>query len=161
MHEESRVLGQEPVLAVREFIPLIWSAMSRRNINCSELSRQSGLSKTKLSRGLSGKACLDLSSIQKLFRILGIDTQRALLAIGHLGDWNRYYDPDIEVLSNLIGELPGTMAAARDGCERVSISAGGIKKLAHHISAVIADNDRQVSERRNAFLLEGDLRRVG
>lgn len=161
MSETTPVLRQSSMLATSEFVRLIWSVMHRANINCSELSRKSGFSKTKLSRGLSGRATLDFPSIQQLFDVLGIDTQRALLAIGHLGDWNRYYDPDVEVLANLIEQLPETMAAARGGCERVSISAGGIKRLADHISAVIADNDRKVSDRRDAFLLEVDLRRAG
>ena len=152
---------QRSFLTINDFIPLIWSAMRLGNVNCAELSRQTKISKTKLSRGLSGKSPIDLSSIQRIFLALGIDTQRALLAIGHLGDWNRYYDLDIVVVSDLIRHLPATLAAARDGCERIAISDGGIKYIADYVSAMIADNDRKVSERINSFTFDGGTRRAG
>ena len=147
--------SQARLLAINDFIPLIWSAMHHCHINCAQLSRKTKITKTKLSRTLSGKSPLDLATVQLIFIALDIDTQRALLAIGHLGDWNRYYDPDIAIVSDLIRQLPDTLAAARDGCERVTISEGGIKYIADHIGAMIADNDRKVSDRRNAFAFEG------
>ena len=50
------------------------------------------------------------------------------------------------------------MAVAREGGERIALPPGGLRLLAERISAVIADNDRKVVERRNSFMLEGDLR---
>ena len=162
MIEQRQVLERQSLLAMAQFVPLIWSAMRHANMNSSELSRKSGISKTKLSRSLSGRTALDLATIQQVFLALGIDTQRALLAIGRLGDWHRYYDPDIEILSGLLDRLPDTIAAARDGGERAAISPAGINRLADHISAVIADHDRKVSERRrDEFMWESNLRHAG
>lgn len=161
MENRANTTPQECLLAINEFIPLIWSAMHHSHVNCAELSRKTGITKTKLSRGLSGKSPIDLVSIQRIFLVLGIDTRRALLAIGHLRDWNRYYDPDIVVVSDLIGQLPETLATARDGCERVAISDGGIKVIADYVGAIIADNDRKVSERRDAFMFDRDSLRAG
>ncbi len=135
--------------------------MRHKHMNSAELSRQTGITKSKLSRGLSGKSPLDLTSIQSICQCLGIDTPRALLAIVHLGDWNRYYDPDIAVVSDLIRQLPITLAAARDGCDRVEISDHGIKIIAKHVGDMIADNDRKVAERREAFAVDRDSRRTG
>ena len=142
------------LLAVHEFIPLIWSAMHLKNINSSELARQTGMTKSKLSRVLTGKSPIELTALPKIFLVLNIDTQRALLAVSQFGDWNRYYDPDVIFLSDLVQKLPDTLASAREGCERVEVNSGGVDYIAGHIGAMIADNDRKVSERRNGFASE-------
>ncbi len=152
---------QSSFFAICEFIPLIWSAMRQSNVSFSELSRQTGITKSKLSRSLSGKSQIEPATVHRIFLCLNIDIQRALFAIGYLRDWNRYYDPDIVFVSDLIRKLPDTLAAARDGCERVAINDGGIDIIAGHIGAMIADNDRKVAERRNAFSFDRDSRRSG
>ena len=146
---------------IKQFTPLILTAMRHKHMNSAELSRQTGITKSKLSRGLSGKSPLDITSIHSICQCVGIDTQRALLAIGVLGDWNRYYDPDISVVSDLIRQLPTTLAEARDGCDRVAVSDQGIKIIAKLVGDVIADNDRKVAERRDAFAVERETRRTG
>lgn len=160
MSEQTNVAQHSCLLAIGEFIPLIVAAMRGANMNAAQLARTSGVHKAKLSRGLNGKAPIDLDTVYRILLVLKIDCRRALLAIGHFGDWHRYYDPDIEVLSGLIDELPETMAAARDGGERAAIGPVGIKQLACRISAVIADNDRKVAERSNSFFSDSDFRRV-
>ena len=99
--------------------------------------------------------------MQQIFLALEIDTPRALFAIGHLGDWQLYYDPDIVVVSDLIRHLPETLAAARANCERVPISDRGIKVIAGHVSTMIAGHDRRVSEHRDALEFDIDIRRTG
>lgn len=85
--------ARNSLFAIKEFIPLIWKPMRQSNVNCAELSRLTGITTTKLSRGLGGRSPMDQPSIPLILVALGIDMQRALIAIVCLGDWNRYYDP--------------------------------------------------------------------
>lgn len=153
--------ARNSLFAIGEFIPLIWKAMRQSKVNCAELSRLTGITATKLSRGLGGTSQLDHPSIQLILVALGIDMQRALIAIGCIGDWNRYYDPDVVVLSGLVRQLPETLAAARDGCERAEISDNSIKIIAGEVGAMIANHDRKVSEHRDAFHGYAGHRRIG
>jgi transcriptional regulator with XRE-family HTH domain len=151
VEQPGRDFTQESFVATAEVVPLVWSAMRDQNINCSELARRTGITKSKLSRILSGRSPIDITEIPKVLSALNVDIPRALLAIGHFGDWNRYYDPDIAFVSDLVKRLPSSLAAARDGAQRVHINAGGIDFIAGQICAMVAENDRQVAERQNTF----------
>ena len=151
MGHPERSFAHESFLATAEVVPLIWSAMRHQNINCSELARRTGITKSKLSRILSGRTPIDVTEIPTVLFALQVDIPRALLAIGHFGDWNRYYDPDIAFVSDLVKRLPASLAAARDGAERVHINAGGVDFIAGHIGDMVAENDRLVAERQNTF----------
>lgn len=158
MFESMEVARAVALVPIDGFVSLIVDCQAKQRISAAELSRRSGLSRSKLSRGLGSKAPLDFVAVDTLFTVLEIDPHRALLAICLLRDWRRYHDPDVEIISGLIDELPARMAAAREGGERIALPPGGIVLLAERISSVIAENDRKVVERRNSFMLEGDLR---
>ena len=146
---------------IDQFIQLIIAVMKCNRTTGAELSRRTGIGTSKLSRGLNGRSSLDGDDVETLMVELGIDRQRALLAIGHLGDWRQYFDPDVELMSGLLGVLPETMAEARGQGERVAIGDVGIRRLADLISSMVANNDREVIERRDGFLFEGKMRQLG
>ena len=152
--------GHDSFIQATDFIPLIWSAMRQSHVNSAELSRRTGMTKTKISRTLSGKSPIDLTVIQRMFLALGIDPQRALLAVGQFGDWNQYYDPTIVLCAGLLQHLPKTLAEARKECTGAELADSAIKTLSNHVAALISRNDRKVRESREAFLIDGDLRRV-
>ena len=158
MFESMEIVRAGALVPIGGFVSLIVDCLQKQRITVAELSRKSGLSRSKLSRGLGSKAPLDFAAVETLFAVLDIDPHRALLAVCRLRDWRRYHDPDVEIISGLIDALPARMAAAREGGERIALPPGGIGLLAERISAVIADNDRKVVERRNSFMLESDLR---
>jgi transcriptional regulator with XRE-family HTH domain len=148
------------LLPIEGFVPLVVDSMLKRRMSIAELARKSGLSKKKLSRGFAGEVSMDIAAFERLFVVLEIDPQRAVLACCQLQSWRRYHDPDIAIIAEQIHELPAHLAAARDGGERITLPPGGVRLLAERISAVIADNDRKVVERRNSFMLETDLRPI-
>jgi hypothetical protein len=149
-------VGDQTILPMGQFVPLIAAEMLRTRTSCAELSRRTGLSKAKLSRCLAGKNAIDLVTVKSLFIALEIDSRRALLAINHYGDWSRYHDPDCELISGLLDRLPETMAKARDVGERVALANGGLQQLATRICEMVAENDRKVVERRDAFIFDGE-----
>jgi hypothetical protein len=152
-------LGDRTIMPMGQFVPLIAAEMLRTRTSCAELSRRTGLSKAKLSRCLGGKNAIDVGTVKSLFIVLEIDSRRALLALNHFGDWSSYYDPDCELISGLLDRLPETMAKARDGGERVALAHGGLQQLATRICEMVAENDRMVVERRDAFMFDGDRSR--
>jgi hypothetical protein len=48
------------------------------------------------------------------------------------------------------------MAKARDVGERVALANGGLQQLATRICEMVAENDRKVVERRDAFIFDGE-----
>jgi hypothetical protein len=136
-------------IANEAFIPLIKSVMHERHLTNVGLARLTAMSQAKLSRCLAGKRPLDRITIQTIFHVLDVDVLKAQFAVGHLGDWGRYYDPDIEVIAGLVAHLPDSLARARGASERVPLSSAALAKLADHLCSIIAKNDEAVVRRRD------------
>lgn len=131
------------------FVPLIKSIMHDRHLTNVDLAQLTGMSQTKLSRCLTGKRSLDRMTVQIVFHVLEVDALKAQFAVGHLGDWNRYYDPDVEVIAGLVAHLPESVARARGDGERVPVSRAALARLADHVGSIIARNDQEVLRRRD------------
>ena len=150
MENEALSGSTDGLIKPDDFTPLIRKAMRDNHVNCAELARRTGINRSKLSRSLNGKSRLDLKMVHTICHSLGIDVKRAILVLTYFGDLNQYNDPDITIVSDLMKVLPATISAAREGCARAPISDAGVLVLANHIGARIADNDRKVTERRQA-----------
>jgi transcriptional regulator with XRE-family HTH domain len=137
------------------FVPLIGAIMERDRVRQCELSRLTGLTESKISRILSSTCKMDSVSLHIIFDALKIDLLRALLAVGRLGDWQQYFDPDIEIIADLIDVLPAALTKARSGNSRVKISLPGTLVLADRLSEMIATNDRETAIRRRERPIAG------
>ena len=149
--EDCAVLPTRPPLSKvtpEHFIPLIGAVMERDRVRQCELSRLTGLTESKISRILSSTCKVDSLSLHIIFDALKIDLLRALLAVGRLGDWQQYFDPDVEVIADLIDVLPACLTRARAGNDRSKISLPGTIVLAERISDMIATNDREIAIRQ-------------
>ena len=153
---KNKVVGPALLLS-NGFERLVTDAMLLRRVSIAELSRKTGVSRSKLSRGLKCQSQFEPSVIKRLFAALDIDMPRAVLAICRFDDWRRYYDQDVEIISGLIDHLPEQLAVAREGCERSAISQGGLRTLAERISGAVAKNDRLVVSQRESFMFGDDL----
>jgi Cro/C1-type HTH DNA-binding domain len=137
------------------FVPLVMAVMERDHIKHCDLARRTGLSESKISRTLGQRRPIDTTTLHIIFDALGIDLMRALLAVGHFGDWDQYFDPDVEVIADLIGVLPMRLAQARCGSERAKISPAGTVFLADKLSEMIVKNDRETFRRRREQPIAG------
>ena len=77
------------------FVPLVMAVMERDHVKHCDLARRTGLSESKISRTLGQRRPIDSTTLYIIFDALGIDLMRALLAVGHFGDWDQYFDPDV------------------------------------------------------------------
>jgi transcriptional regulator with XRE-family HTH domain len=136
------------------FIPLIDEIMKRNHIKKCELADITGISRSRLTRLLKGQRAIETSTVYLMFDALKIDLMRALLAVSRLGDWELYFDPDVEVISDLIDVLPTCLSQARSGHKRAKISITGTLVLAKRLSDMIANNDRETERRQMEWLFE-------
>jgi transcriptional regulator with XRE-family HTH domain len=141
-----RVLSTD--IAPGAFVNLVIAVLDRDHITHRELAKRTGLSESKISRSLSPNRQIDVMTLHTMFDALGIDLIRALLAVGHFGEWRQYFDLDVEVIADLIGVLPACLTKARSGNERFKIALPGTIILAERLSAMIAKNDQEVGTRR-------------
>jgi hypothetical protein len=137
-------------LLPNDFIPLIQAVMTRQRIKPYELASKAGYSKQKISGILTGARSIDNMTLFVLF-----DSMRALLAMTHYDDCERYFDPDIEIVANLIEALPSALNKARSECDRVPISMTGATVLAQRLAEMIANNDRETEKRRREMPIAG------
>jgi transcriptional regulator with XRE-family HTH domain len=129
--------------------------MDRDHLRPCDLVKRTGYTKSKISRILSGAHQIDSITLHTIFDALKIDLLRALLAVGRLGDWEQYFDPDVEIIADLIDVLPGALNKARAGNSRASISLPGTIILADRLSEMIALNDRETATRRRERPIAG------
>lgn len=137
------------------FIPLILAIMKRDQVRHCTLAERTGFSPSKISRILSCKRPIDTNTVYMMFNALSIDLMRALLAVGHFGDWEQYFDLDVELISDLIEVLPSSLSKARSGEIRAKISQSGTLVLAERLSHMIATNDREIARRQLEHPIEG------
>ncbi len=140
----------------KRFLPLIIEVMRRGGVTRGELAKRTGFSPSKISRCLRARRRIDGFTLQMFFQALDIDDLRALLAIGRLGEWQQYFSPDIELITDLVHELPSCLSEARSDTVRFAIGIPGARVLAKKVSDIIATNDRdaqrRMTERPIAFL---------
>ena len=74
---------------------------------------------------------------------------------GRLDDWRQYFDPDVEVIADLIDVLPAALTKARSGHSRAKISLPGTMVLANRLSEMIATNDRETAIRQRERPIAG------
>jgi hypothetical protein len=129
--------------------------MDRDHINNRDLAKRTGINESKISRSLALTRQCDSTTLHIIFDALGIDLMRALIAVGHFGEWEQYFDLDVEVISDLIGVLPACLTKARSGNDRYKVSLRGAVVLAERLSDMIATNDREISERRRERPIAG------
>ena len=137
------------------FVPLVMAVMERDHVKHCDLARRTGLSESKISRTLGQRRPIDSTTLYIIFDALGIDLMRALLAVGRFGEWQHYFDPDVEIIADLIDVLPMRLAQARCGSERVKISPAGAVILADRLSEMIATNDRETIRRQRERPIAG------
>jgi transcriptional regulator with XRE-family HTH domain len=130
------------------FIPLIRAIMDHDHIKHSELARRTGFTESKVSRILAARSSIDSVSMHIIFDALKIDLLRALLAVSRFGDWQQYFDPDLEIIADLIDVLPASLSKARSGSVRAKISLSGTIVLADRLSQMVANNDREIERRQ-------------
>ena len=140
---------------LRLYLPIVIEVMRAKHITRTELGRRTGLSKFKISRCLGERREIDGRTLNALFDVLEIDGLRALLAIIKLKSWERYFDPDLEVIADLVQELPACLSAARSAEERSPVGLAGAKVLAKRVSEMVATNDRETHRRRRDQPLYG------
>jgi DNA-binding Xre family transcriptional regulator len=137
------------------FIPLVIEILNRDHIKHCELARRTGISESKISRILGSRRSVDSATLNIILDALHIDPMRALLALGQFGDWQQYFDLDVEVIADLIGVLPACLTKARSGNTRQKISLPGTIILAERLSDMIATNDREVAIRQRERPIAG------
>ena len=142
-------------VAPEQFIPLILKVMQHKGIRAAELARCTNISQTKLSRWLTAKRPLSSISMQSILIALEINEMRAVLAIGRFGQWQHYFDPDVQIISDLVDVLPGYLSKARSGTTRYAVGLNGAKELARRLSDMIATNDRETERRRQERPIAG------
>lgn len=131
----------------KSFLPLVIDVMRSKSVSRVELAKRTGLSKTKISRCLCERRDIDGKTLGTIFKALEIDGLRALLAIGRLGSWERYFDPDLEIITDLIQVLPGCLSEARSDTVRFAVGLSGATVLARKLSDQVATNDRETQRR--------------
>jgi hypothetical protein len=112
------------------------------------LARRTGFTESKVSRILAARSSIDSVSMHIIFDALKIDLLRALLAVSRFGDWQQYFDPDLEIIADLIDVLPASLSKARSGSIRAKISLSGTIVLADRLSQMVANNDREIERRQ-------------
>ena len=131
-----------------QFIPLVLEVMQQRSVSAAELARRLAISRTNLSRWLTRKRPLSAVILRSIFLTLEIDELRATLAIGRFGRWQHYFDPDVQIISDLIDVLPDALSKARSGATRYAVGVSGAMELARRVSDMIATNDRETERRQ-------------
>jgi DNA-binding phage protein len=151
--EPKRVLSTD--ISPGAFVYLIIEVMHREHITKRQLAKSTGLSESKIGRSLDPNHQIDVITMHTIFDALGLDMMRALLAIGHFHEWQRYFDLDVEIIADLIGVLPACITKARSSNERHRIGLPGTIILAERLSDMIATNDLEVSTRRRERPIAG------
>jgi transcriptional regulator with XRE-family HTH domain len=130
------------------FIPLIRAIMENDHIKHSELAKRTGFTESKVSRILATRSSIDSTALHIIFDALKIDLLRALLAVGRFGNWRHYFDPDLQIIADLVDVLPASLSKARSGSIRSEITLRGTMVLADRLSQMIANNDREIERRQ-------------
>jgi len=150
LEDQEELSRPQPKIRItpQKFLPLIIEVMARGNIKSSDLVKRTGISKSKICRLLSEQRQIDNAALYLIFDALGIDPMRALLAVGRFGQWEQYFDLDVEIIADLIDVLPSFLSKARSESIRTSISRPGAIVLAERLSEMIAKNDRETEKRQ-------------
>lgn len=122
------------------------------------LANDLGVSRRQLKRLLSGETPLRLEAIVALYAQLGIDRQRALMAIDVLGDWQRYFDTNLGVILQLVQPV----LAALDTSAEFAIeplTGPAVARLADWLANAIIANEEQIRSRRDSFADLPEVRR--
>lgn len=124
----------------------------------SDLADELGVSRRQLGRILSGKTPLRLEAIIALNERLGIEHQRALMAIGVLGDWQRYFDSNLGVVLQLVQPVLARLdALAEFAIEPLTQPAAA--RFADWLANAIIANEEQIRSRRDSFADLPEVRR--
>jgi len=124
----------------------------------ADLAQDLGVSRRQLKRILSGDTPLRLEAIVALYARLGIDRQRALMAIDVLGDWQRYFDTNLGVILQLVQPV----LAALDTSAEFAIeplTGPAVARFAEWLANAIIANEEQIRSRRDSFADLPEVRR--
>ncbi|UVO53805.1 helix-turn-helix transcriptional regulator [Sphingomonas sp. SUN039] len=137
------------------FVPLIRAVQRDKRIPSRDLARSVGLTRSFLYRLFNGSRILTEEHIQSLFFALGIDRGRAYIAVIELGDWRRYDDPNVILVSDLVQVFIPDLDRERTGAIVAKLPAAAIKHLSSQLTTAIVQNDREVAERRDRLAVNG------
>jgi transcriptional regulator with XRE-family HTH domain len=123
-----------------------------------DLAAELGISRRQLGRILGGNTPLRLEAIVALSDLLGIDRQRALMAIGVLGDWQRYFDANLEVILQLVQPLLAKLDVQAEFAIE-PLSAPAVDLFSNWLADALVANEEQIRRRRDTFTDLPELRR--
>jgi transcriptional regulator with XRE-family HTH domain len=157
LFDEGMTMLSVPIASIQpyHFIALIHHILEKDHITHRQLANTTGMSESKISRFLNNPKTHDILTLNRVCTAIGLDIMRAILAVGRFGDWRQYFDPDVEIIADLIEVLPPRLVQARTGNERATISHAGTVILADKLSEMIATNDRETSRRRRERPIAG------
>jgi len=90
--------------------------------------------------------------------LLGIDQSRAWIAVGQLGDWQRYNDVNLAVIVQLVGPMLEKLETRADfAIEPLTQSAA--EQVSEWVAELIISNAEQIRRRRETIEDLPELRR--
>ena len=124
----------------------------------ADLADELGVSRRQMNRILSGDTPLRLEAIVALYDRLGIDRQRALLAIDVLGDWQRYFDPNLGVILQLVQPVLAALDATAEFAIE-PLTGPAVIRFSEWLANAIIANEEQIRSRRDSFADLPEVRR--
>lgn len=122
------------------------------------LAAELHISRRQLSRILDGTTPMRLEAIVALANLLGVDRERAFMAIAVLGDWQRYFDANLLVILQLVQPLLQRLdLLAEVAIEPLSTPA--VDRLAQWLADAIVANEEFIRLRRETFTDLPEIRR--
>ena len=88
-------------------------------------------------------------------RLSAIERIAKDIAVIELGDWRRYDDPNVILVSDLVQVFIPDLDRERTGAIVAKLPAAAIKHLSSQLTTAIVQNDREVAERRDRLAVNG------
>ncbi len=116
------------------------------------------ISPRQFGRILRGDVPLRIEVLAALSDLLGIDQSRAWIAVGQLGDWQRYNDVNLAVIAQLVGPMLEKLETQADfAIEPLTQSAA--EQVSEWVAELIISNAEQIRRRRETIEDLPELRR--
>lgn len=137
------------------FVPLLREEQRRQHVSTKALAQAVGLSRTHIYKLFEGTRSMTEEQLQSFFIVLGIDRSRAFLAVMELGDWQRYHDPNVVFVADLVQAMLPALEERRRSPTGGQLSAKTVQHLSFQLADALAQNDAEVAERRELILARG------
>lgn len=126
--------------------------------SCADLAGDLKISRRQLKRILSGETPLRIEAIVALYDLLGIDRERALMAIGVLGDWQRYFDTNLGVVLQLVQPVLAKLETSAEFAIE-PLTGPAVARFSEWLANAIIANEEQIRSRRDSFADLPEVRR--